>query len=416
MMAPTNHRIVSFDDINKDHRITSPSRQREPGSFFASKSYLAPDEYCKSVGRGHGPPQKQIGALPLHTIPGLPQNDVCVATLERIHKEFLPIIKRRGFNVRSISELCCCGDGLDHCVVRGRKKGKCRRMSNNVLGYNQTTFGRIKSHSIHLRLRRPIDHLLLPWEDVAGTMAHELSHCVHQNHGPGFFKLMEEILEEHATIQIHGLSGPSFLRPANADAVRQRNERRPGETAGTNNISIAAGSMSGPLPQTGGYRLGGRNLSGKSRLLNEDTANGRKLGGVAGAGRSQHELRSLIANAAESRKRQMLRMRRMIERSQEPCVIEILDDDDDDDDDDSKNPSVSAAGKSQCAIQNRKRKRPDTERNDLVLSQQQRNASIGNHNVIDLTANGSGDEEWSCERCTFRNKGSAHCEMCLWQP
>ena len=143
--------------------------------------------------------------------------EACRQTLERIWKEFEPIIRRRGYNIRSISELCCCGDGLDSQRPRPLKK-----QSDNVWGYNQTTFVRRRgggghqqqttSHTIHLRLRQPCHHTtqLLPWEDVAGTMAHELSHCVHQNHSKAFYQLMEEILEEHATNQLQSMGSAIY--------------------------------------------------------------------------------------------------------------------------------------------------------------------------------------------------------------
>ena len=389
-MAPKNQRIVSLDDINH-RRLTAPSDAT--GSSFSSigsKSRHVPNEYCRPIGQGYGPPSNRIHAVPLHTIPGLPQNDVCVATLERIHEEFFPIIKRRGFNVVSISELCCCGDGLDHAVNRKRKRSKCRPMGNNVLGYNQTTFGRIKSHSIHLRLRRPRDHQLIAWEDVAGTMAHELSHCVHQNHGAGFYKLMEEILEEHAVTQVHGLSGPSFLRPANVDTIQQQNKWRRGATMGTTNADIAVGAVSGSLPQTAGNRLSGNDSSGKSRLLDDYSTGGRILGGGARTGNGKRELRELIVKAAESRQRQMLQIRRMIEQSKEPCVIEIFDDDDDDSSSNGngENHAISDTGTSQYMDQNPTKKRSKAERNGPISSQQRRKVS-NNEDVcvIDLAAN-----------------------------
>uniref|UniRef100_A0A7S4AGF4 WLM domain-containing protein n=1 Tax=Pseudo-nitzschia australis TaxID=44445 RepID=A0A7S4AGF4_9STRA len=392
-MAPKNHRIVSLDDINQ-RKLTAPSNAT--WSFFSSigsQSRDVPNEYsyCKPIGQGYGPPPNQRHAVPLHTIPGLPQNDVCVTTLERIHKEFFPIIKRRGFNVVSISELCCCGDGLDHAVNKGRKRSKCRPIGNNVLGYNRTTFGRIKSHSIHLRLRRPRDHQLIPWEDVAGTMAHELSHCVHQNHGAGFYKLMEEILEEHAVARVHGLSGPSYLRPTNVDTIQQQNKRGWGATMGTTNADTAVGAASASLPQTAGNRLGGNDSLGKSRLLDDYSRGGRILGGGARAGKGNPELRDLILKAAESRQRQMLQIRRMIEQSKEPCVIEIFDDDDDDDDDSSnngKNHAISATGTSQDLNQNPRRKRSKTEKNGPISSQQRRKVSnTEDVCVIDLASN-----------------------------
>jgi len=405
-MAPKNHRIVSLDDINR--RGSLPARH-EIGSSSSngSQSRLGFDDYCRPVGQGHALPSNQKLAVALHTIPGLPKNNVCAATLERIHKEFFPIIKRRGYNVKSISELCCCGDGLDHTVQRGRQR-KCRRMGNNVLGYNQTSFGRMKSHSIHLRLRRPQNHQLIPWEDVAGTMAHELSHCVHQNHGAGFYKLMEEILEEHAMIQVHGLSGPSFLKPANADTIQATRERKGGSAVRTTGVATAVGLTNNQLPRSGGNRLGGNSATRKSRLLDEYQSGGRKVRGVPRAGMGKQQIRELIARAAESRQRQMLQIRRMIERSNEPCVIEIFDDDDDDSDGKNTKKDGTNNSSSRNSSQEPRKKRRQSRNGQKDVC------------IIDLTANdidGNIAEEWTCGRCTFRNKRGDHrCEMCLGQP
>jgi hypothetical protein len=44
---------------------------------------------------------------------------------------------RRNYSVLSISEMCCCGDGLDYEPTAANGK---RRMSHNILGYNMTNF------------------------------------------------------------------------------------------------------------------------------------------------------------------------------------------------------------------------------------------------------------------------------------
>ena len=198
-MAPKN-RIWTLNDLNgSSQSFTPPEESKGPQhasakSSSSTKAYEQEEpandplatEYCQPINPKDG--------VPLYQIPNLLSDKFCEETLKRIHQEFLPIIQRRKFNVKSISELCCCGDGLDHRPKRGRK---IRKISNNVLGYNMTRWhGRSKAHTIHLRLRNPKNHnQLFAWEDVAGTMAHELSHCVHGPHNEAFYKLMEEILE-----------------------------------------------------------------------------------------------------------------------------------------------------------------------------------------------------------------------------
>ena len=45
----------------------------------------------------------------------------------------------------------------------------------------------------------------MSYEDVAGTMAHELAHCVHGPHNASFYKLMDEILDQHAVLMARGI-------------------------------------------------------------------------------------------------------------------------------------------------------------------------------------------------------------------
>lgn len=135
-----------------------------------------------------------------YTILSLDRADEARALLDRIRAEFLPIAQARGYSVASVSEMCCCGDGLDS--SGGKRKARVQHRS--VLGYNASD-GR-GAHRIHLRLRDPTNHsILLPYEDVAGTMAHEMAHCVHGNHSAQFYRLMDEISEEHADYLVRGV-------------------------------------------------------------------------------------------------------------------------------------------------------------------------------------------------------------------
>lgn len=426
-------RIVTLNDLKNDNyeEATNFRDGNDAGTTanavgpndYSSNNY---NEYCKPIDQGHAAPSN----IPLHIIPNLSQSHACERILHRVHDEFGPIMKRRGYNVTSISEMCCCGDGLDY---RPGTSKKCRKMGANVWGYNQTTFFRTRGrttrsktlHSIHLRLRNPRNHNMLhSWEDVAGTMAHEMAHCEHQNHNQAFYKLMEEILEEHAMLQAQKLSSST-------------------------NHHYPAAAAAAALPSGGGHRLGGgTSTTGKSRLLGEVT-NGRKLGGQRG----QASARELAARAAESRRKQMEQIRSMIERSKEPCVIEIFDDDDDDEPSHENEVNVIEA-----PLPNRKRRaknsQPSNDRNTIENKRHQnantKQEEASNNTVIDLTEMAAIDSEsksrkpirakqkrppaevsneaiaidlttmpspsgqsWSCGLCTYRNQASATlCDMC----
>ena len=141
----------------------------------------------------------------------------------------------------------------------------------------------------------------------------------------------------------------------------------------------------------------------------------------------------------------MLQIRRMIERSKEPCVIEIFDDDDDDEDvhvaqHDKRNEKndrdvieVLDSWTAQGTSRKRVGKRLKRDRNNddpIILSHRRRKASNENTSttvsrndvVIDLTAAAASDipiavgskGNWSCGRCTYKNQAGADCcEMCL---
>lgn len=146
------------------------------------------------------------GKINVQHIPNLPNDNEASKILRRIHYEFKEIIERRKFNVISLTEMCCCGDGKDHCG--GRRRGrKTKIMPNNVLGYNLTTSSsyNTKCHEIHLRLRHPRTHELLDYESIAGTMCHELAHCVRGPHDAIFYKAMNEIEDQYAVYLTKGV-------------------------------------------------------------------------------------------------------------------------------------------------------------------------------------------------------------------
>ena len=438
-MSSKSH-IVTLDDLNNDNNsnyegTATNFRDNNNEAATTARAIASPQtsggyfDYCKPIGQGHSAPPKTI---PLCVVPGLVRSDACRATLSRIHDEFGPIIRRRGYRIASISELCCCGDGLDdhRAANNGGRRRRRNRMGNNVLGYNQTTTVRSRGqtkptlHSIHLRLRRAQNHhQMFPWEDVAGTMAHELAHCVHQNHSKAFYQLMEEILEEHAVLQAQKLSSSS-------SSVSRT----------TNNQDSARATAVSSLSNERGHRLGGGTGggTGTSRLLGEyATTNGRfQLGGQKQGG--QTCFRELAAKAAESRQKQMQQLRRIIERSKEPCVIEIFDDEETEKDENAEQEQCAPKDDDEITVvetiaPNRKRRtrKPHGNRNNHITSNTskptkrravpQKQEAASNDDVIDLTAivvdgqiiASNTSTSWSCGICTYKNiSSSTLCEMC----
>jgi WLM domain len=150
----------------------------------------------------------------------MPNAQQTAATLRRLAHEFIPILRQRQYNVTSVSEFCCCGDGMDYQLggqslsVRPGER-IAGHESERVMGYNRVVllhdgtnqycgkrpFGidtaRYTS-SIHLRLRSPSDHSqFVSYEQVCEHFCHELAHCVYHDHSTAFYALMRDIQKQH---------------------------------------------------------------------------------------------------------------------------------------------------------------------------------------------------------------------------
>ena len=108
--------------------------------------------------------------------------EMAATILAQLSAEFMPIIQRRGYRVSSVSEMCCCGDGLESSLHKENDaaagidddndkkvvpKEKIQHMCGQ--GYNRIkVISRgVTSHAIHLRLRHPDDHRILLGYDHA---------------------------------------------------------------------------------------------------------------------------------------------------------------------------------------------------------------------------------------------------------
>lgn len=387
-------------------------------------------------GAGNAPPL----AFKVCHIPNLPNPDYGRELLERVVREFQPIVQRRNYNVVSISELCCCCDGLDFAPGARRKR---RKMANNVWGYNQTSFrgGRGKSHTIHLRMRHPTDHArFLPYEDVAGTLAHELSHCEHGPHNDKFYKLMEEILEEHAQLMASGMS----FGGAPMQAFGGAGQKLGGPTAATwgaasaaattnnqNSNNTAVGAFAGK-----GHTLGG---GGGGR--------GYTLGGDKVFATWMTPAEAAVAAAQARQRVQQLRLRG--DHCCRPCTIDTSDDEEEEEgSNDEKNGDIkqppgdgSEATAQKAATGGNKKRRTNKENLKPAPAKKSNESSNKVVVCIDLTSDGDDDEgngddgdldtkpaatdtkpqqqtsaiaaPWSCCQCTFHNRPMAlACEMC----
>lgn len=341
-------------------------------------------------------------------IPTLPSAEQAKALLERVVREFEPIAQQRGYNILSVSEFCCCNDGLD---FEPHRKRKIRKAANNLWGYNQTTWaGRSKAHSIHLRLRHAQSHSRFhEYEDVAGTMAHELAHCEHGPHNDKFYKLMDDILDQHAGLMASKLSSNGYSMPAFGGTGQVL-----GENAENKTLAQIRGQQQ-LSQQHGGYKLGGDNAF--SQWMTPVEAS--------------------VAAAEARRRQQQLRLRG--DHCCRPCTITIDDDGDEqevtNDLEEDRKMLAQPLGQSRSNQNREGRKRPiggiaDAREDENRKSPAKRNVEkeLDQAPFIDLTggdeddtaatheetkSTGSPNLQWSCLACTFLNQPLAlACSLC----
>lgn len=222
-------------------------------SSFAPSPTSVEAQLCQSVNLFSAPllPDTQeasVSPLPevietkFYHMSNLHMAEMAATILAQLSAEFMPIIQRRGYRVSSVSEMCCCGDGLvssshkendtaagnddDHNNRTIVPKEKIQHMCGQ--GYNciKVISRGVTLHAIHLRLRHPDDHTVLLGYDhavevvsrftclypsdtrpfissafyiaVTQKMCHGLAHCRHSHHTDSFFKLAEQIKQEYA--------------------------------------------------------------------------------------------------------------------------------------------------------------------------------------------------------------------------
>ncbi len=281
-------------------------------------------------------------SLKIQHIPNLPSAPQAQQILQRIRNEFETIIQRRGYNITSITEMCCCDDGFNYLQNsqssgnNNKRKRKIKNMPNNVLGYNLTSGNR---HRIHLRLRPPTkdkhhsSSSFYPYEDIAGTMCHELAHCEISPHNAKFYKLMDEIMEQYELSLVNG----GFVMDKAGFPMNSSQAYALG-TSGVGGVSSGTASS---------YHKG--DAAGKAAQLRWEQRKKFGLGGTyilgcnegRGASGTKNNISSSLKNLPPKEAARIAAERRIEERRRNdskyclPCedIIEILDDNTSDEDD-----------------------------------------------------------------------------------
>jgi len=89
-------------------------RQEQESEFYESTKHINDEKRKTYEQESLSLPVYDDGLTVFRHMPHLPQADLAAAMLQRLAQEFMPILRERGYNVRSVSEFCCCGDGLDY--------------------------------------------------------------------------------------------------------------------------------------------------------------------------------------------------------------------------------------------------------------------------------------------------------------
>jgi hypothetical protein len=152
-------------------------------------------------------------------------------------------------------------------------------------------------------------------------MAHELAHCEHGPHNDKFFRLMDDILEQHAVLMAAGLSRDGgYTMPAFAGS---------GQLLGS-----SGGGRPGLLPPSTRPMAGPptaeqvRNARLRHLQNNKGAPGGRKLGGDGVFSQWMSPAEAAVAAAEARRRMQQLRLRG--DRCCRPVAIEVDGDGDDD--------------------------------------------------------------------------------------
>ncbi|KAK4152441.1 WLM domain-containing protein [Chaetomidium leptoderma] len=156
-----------------------------------------------------------------------PRQDEALHFLKRIASLVKPLMRARGWKVKSLSEM--------------------HPDQANLLGLNVN-----KGEQILLRLREPFDRTqFLPFEKMVDTMLHELAHIVHGPHDHKFNALWDQLRDELDGLMMKGYTGEGFLSKGH----RVGGWNIPPDEA--RRLARAEAERRKPAPGSRGHRLGG---------------------------------------------------------------------------------------------------------------------------------------------------------------
>lgn len=116
-----------------------------------------------------------------------PDSDKALTLLKRLASQVKPILKNRNWTIKNLCEFF--------------------PTNPNLLGVNVN-----RGWKINLRLRPHFDESqFLEYEEILGTLLHEMAHIVRGPHDAQFYKLLEELKRETEDLIVSGYSGEGFF-------------------------------------------------------------------------------------------------------------------------------------------------------------------------------------------------------------
>ncbi|KYN99471.1 putative metallopeptidase [Plasmodium gaboni] len=132
----------------------------------------------------------------VHNIKVLNKNDKkAKAILSRAAEQVLPIMKKRKFRVELLSEFL--------------------PKNPNLLGLNIVNKSEIK-----IRLRKTKGGEIFHFNDIMGTLLHELVHIVHSRHDKSFYELLDKITWEYNELYVYNKKGISVGDTVSSNIIK----------------------------------------------------------------------------------------------------------------------------------------------------------------------------------------------------
>ncbi|KAG0202908.1 hypothetical protein BGX28_004725 [Mortierella sp. GBA30] len=265
------------------------------------------------------------------------------------------------------------------------------------------------------------ENRFLPWEEIIGTMLHELAHNIRGPHDAQFYKAMSDLNDEYDKIVASGYTGLGF------DAIGQR--------LGGSRIG---GTLAGGLVGSGS-RAAAVAAAEKRRRLNEMMlpAGGRKLGGTnadkdptsKAFWEKWHSPGELAALAAEQRAKDQLWCGSAESENASPTSASASEaaatesNTDEKHEGASSDPNMEIASEAsslplpQAPTTVTKRGAGFTQGRDAIEAAKRRKGQLANTSTpaaAPISIPGNEWSEWSCPACTLVNRPLAlQCDCCL---